>query len=262
VLIPSFLAAYSGANPSNSTLSTFPKLPKMNWRMTYDGLSKIEKMKKYFKSFTLSSAYRSTYNVNSFTTNLQFVDDGSGHTAVKAPVSSVPDNANFYAKNLIATVTLSEQWSPLIKMDMTLKNSLLLSFEFKKDRMLSLGLASQTITEVRGREVVAGIGYRIPGLKLGNLKIKGKPVKSDLNLKMDLSLRKNFTNMREIMTEVSRITAGTNIVSVKLSGDYLISDKIMVRLFYDRIMNTPMISSSFKTVNTNAGLSIRLTLSN
>jgi cell surface protein SprA len=236
----------------------FPKVPKPNWRITYDGLSKIEKIKKYFKSFTLSSAYRSSYNVGGYTRNLLYVENGG----IKETVSSVANNPNFISENLISTVSISEQWSPLIKLDMTLKNSILVSFEFKKDRNLSLGLTSKTITEVAGREIVGGLGYRVPNLKLGNAQIKGKPIKSDLNLKLDLSFRKNETVIRRIVEEVSQSTAGTNIISIKVSADYVISEKINIRLFYDRIMNKPVISSSFPTTNTNAGVSLRLTLAN
>ncbi|MFL5765104.1 MAG: cell surface protein SprA [Bacteroidia bacterium] len=262
VLIPAFLAAYSGKSENTISTDPFPKVPKPNWRITYDGLSKLEKIKKYFKSFTLSSAYRSSYNVGGYTRNLLWVDDGSGFTSVRETVSSSPGNPNFLPENLISTVSIAEQWSPLVKLDMTMKNSVLVSFEFKKDRNLSLGLTSKTITEVAGREIIGGLGYRIPNLTLGKAQIKGKPIKSDLNLKLDLSFRKNATVVRRIVEEVSQSTAGTNIISIKLSADYVISEKINVRLFYDRIMNKPVISSSFPTTNTNAGVSLRLTLAN
>lgn len=262
VLIPAFLAAYSGKDPNKVTLDAFPKIPLPNWRVTYDGLSKIEFIKKYFKSMTLSHAYRSSYNVSGYQSNMLFKNDGTGHTSVKESVTSIPDNPNFLSQNSINTVTISEQWSPLIKVDMTMNNSILITFEFKKDRNLSLGLTSRTITEVTGHEIVAGTGYRLKDLKLGGLTIKGKPIKSDLNLKVDLSLRKNETIMRRIVEEVSQSTGGTNIISIKLSADYVISERINIRLFYDRIINKPVISSSFPTTNTNAGISLRLMLSN
>jgi cell surface protein SprA len=264
VLIPAFIAAYSGNNPLVVGLSAFPSIPKPNWRLTYDGLSKMEKIKKYFKSITLSHAYRSTYNVGSYTSNLLYGDlDNDGFSDVKEAVSSVSSNPNFMAKNLINTVTISEQWSPLVKVDMTLHNSILINCEYKKDRNLSLGLTSKTITEVAGSELVIGTGYRLKDVSLGKrFMIKGKPIKSDLNLKADLSFRKNQTVIRRIVEEVSQATGGTNIISIKLSADYVISERINVRLFYDRIINRPVVSNSFPTSNTNAGLSLRLTLSN
>ncbi len=262
VLIPSFLAAYSGKNPNSVSLNPFPKVPKPNWRVTYDGLSKLEKVKKYFKSFTLSHAYRSTYSVGGYASNLLFIDEGDGYTAVREAVSSVANNPNFLTHNQINSISISEQWSPLIKLEMTMNNSILVNFEYKKDRTLALGLTSKTITELTGREIIGGLGYRIRNLPLGKLKIKGKQIKSDLNLKGDLSFRKNETVIRQIVEEVSQSTGGTNIISIKLSADYVISERINIRIFYDRIINKPVISTSFPTTNTNAGVSLRLTLSN
>lgn len=262
VLIPAFIAAYSGKNPASTALTAFPKVPKPNWRVTYDGLSKLDKIKKYFKSFTLSHAYHSTYSVGGYASNLLYQPGQDGFTAIREQVSSIANNPNFLARNQINTITIAEQWSPLIKLEMTMNNSILLNFEYKKDRTLSLGLTSRTITELLGREIIGGIGYRIRELKLGNLKIKGKPIKSDLNLKGDLSFRKNVTVMRQIVQEVSQSTGGTNIISIKLSADYVISERINIRIFYDHIINKPVISTSFPTTNTNAGVSLRLTLSN
>ena len=264
VLIPAFLAAYSGKSANTIGINNpFPKVPKPNWRITYDGLTKLEKIKKYFKSFTLSHAYRSSYNVGSYVSNLLFHNDGDGFTDVKEAVSSTPLNPNYNAHYQITTVTISEQWSPFIKMDMTLNNSIILNFEYKKDRTLSLGLTGGTITEIVGREIIGGTGYRIKDVKLGNsFQIKGKPIKSDLNLKVDLSFRKNQTIIRQIVQEVSQATGGTNIISLKVSADYVINERINIRAFYDRIINKPVISTSFPTTNTNAGISLRLTLSN
>jgi cell surface protein SprA len=81
-------------------------------------------------------------------------------------------------------------------------------------------------------------------------------------MKVDLSFRKNETIIRRIVEGVSQSTGGTNIISIKVSADYVINERINIRLFYDRIINKPVVSNSFPTTNTNAGISLRLTLSN
>ncbi len=263
VLIPSFLAAYSGKSADRVTLSGFPTVPKPNWRATYDGLGKKEKVKKYFKSITLGNGYTSTYSVGGFIHNQLHRKDEDGFAYVFEEVSSIANNPNFVPENLISAVTITEQWSPLLKIDVTLLNSLAFNIEYKKDRTLALGLSARTITEVAGREIVGGTGYRIKNVKLGkNIKIKGKPIKSDVNLNLNLSFRKNQTIIRKIDEEVSQPTGGTNIVSLKASADYIINERITIKAFYDWVLNIPVISTSFRTTNTNAGLSLRLTLSN
>ena len=58
VMIPAFLAAYAGSNPSNSRLTAFPSIPLPNWRINYNGLMQVKFIKKRFKTFTLGHAYR------------------------------------------------------------------------------------------------------------------------------------------------------------------------------------------------------------
>ena len=48
-MIPAFLAAYAGSDPSRSNLTAFPAIPLPNWRITYDGFIKVPYFKKRFK---------------------------------------------------------------------------------------------------------------------------------------------------------------------------------------------------------------------
>ena len=52
VLIPAFMAAYSNRDVNKQSLSLFPDFLSMmpNWTVSYDGLSKIKGVDKYFKS--------------------------------------------------------------------------------------------------------------------------------------------------------------------------------------------------------------------
>ena len=75
VMIPAFLAAYGGRNPNNSKLTAFPAIPLPNWRITYDGLMRLNFIKKRFKQFSLGHAYRSTYSVGTYSTNLDYKNE-------------------------------------------------------------------------------------------------------------------------------------------------------------------------------------------
>ncbi|MDA9345187.1 cell surface protein SprA, partial [Flavobacteriales bacterium] len=78
VLIPAFLAAYSGQDALGVSLNTMPKIPLPNWRINYDGLMQIKFIKKRFQTFTIGHAYRSTYSVGSFVSSLDYDDNSSG----------------------------------------------------------------------------------------------------------------------------------------------------------------------------------------
>jgi cell surface protein SprA len=115
------------------------------------------------------------------------------------------------------------------------------------------------VTEVRGKEYVVGTGYRFKNVKFP-FTIGGSNPQSDLNLRVDLSLRDNATVIRKMEERQNQVTAGQNILSIKTSADYTLNQRLNVRAFYERVVNTPVISTSFPSANTNAGISLRFTL--
>ncbi len=254
VLLYSFLAAYQDDDPANFDLGDITRqIPMPNWMITYDGLSKIEFFKKYFRTITLNHGYRSTFNIGSFTRNPLYTTENG------AP--SVRDvQGNFILERQYGTATISEQFSPLINVDMTWKNSLITRLELRQDRNMSMSFNNNQITEIKGKEYILGLGYRITNLKLP-FKIGRVERTSDLDLRADLSMRDNTTIIRRIVENRNELTAGQRIFSIKFTADYRLSSKLNVRLFYDRVANTPLISTTFPTANTNAGISLRFTLS-
>jgi len=116
VTIAAFIAAYTGQDASEVNLDPFKTKVAPNWRITYDGLSKLPKFKKRFKQFNISHTYSSTMTA-SYVTNLNFEENANGlPTAVDQS-----DFENFIPQRQISTVSISEQMSPLIGFDMTLK---------------------------------------------------------------------------------------------------------------------------------------------
>jgi len=249
VVVTSFLAAYTGKSAEKVKLDPLSLIPAPNWDITYDGLTKLPLMDKIFRTFTVKNSYRSTFNVGSYQTNLLYIE-GAG-------VRDLSDN--FLPEKQIAVVTIQEVMRPLMGFDGTLKNSLLAKFEYNRDRNLSLSLTNNQVTEVRGKEFVIGSGYRFKSVKFP-FAIGGTTPKSDLNLRVDLSLRENITVIRKVQEQQNQPTAGQNIISIKTSADYVINERLNVRAFYERVINTPVISTSFPSANTNAGISLRFTL--
>lgn len=254
VIIPAFLAAYTGKDALGVSLRKFPKIPLPNWRITYDGLSKLKFIKRYFETFTLGHAYRSTYSVGSFSSNLDYKDENGD-------VQMNLNNMSYHTKYDIGQVSINEQFSPLFKMDMTWKNSLLARFELKKSRMLSLSLSNNQLTEISSNEYVIGIGYRVKDVSF-NFRAAGrsKKMSSDLDLKLDLNIRNNRTVIRKVIEDVEQITAGQQIISIKFSADYVINQRLNVKAFYDQVITNPFLSTTFPGSITNAGFSIRFTL--
>jgi len=265
VLIPAFLAAYTDKDPKKVSLHAFSEkfslrdLPMPNWRITYDGLSKLAFVKKYLKTVSLGHSYKSSYSVGAYTTNILFNDkDGDGFTAVREELSN-----NFISRRTISQLTISEQFSPLINIDMTWNNSLLSNFEIKKSRDLSLSFANNQLTEVTSSEFIIGLGYRIKNVVINIKGLSGsktKKLKSDLNIKSDISIKTNKTILRKLIENIDQISTGQRIISINTSANYLINDRFTIKFFFDKIITSPFVSSQFPSSNTNAGFSLRFTL--
>jgi len=256
VLLFSFIATYTGNDPTRQDLNLFSKIPKPNWRITYDGLSKLAFFKKYFKTISLSHGFRSTFNIGSFTTNLLSLQNPQ----------ATDQTGNIIPQYNVLMASISEQFGPLMNVDMTWKNSLITKFEIRKNRDLSLSLQNSQLTEVIGKEITIGSGYIINNVELP-FKVVGsnKKIKSDLNIRCDISIRTNKTVVRKIPIEGETefapiLSAGQRNISIKTSADYVVNTKFTIRFFFDRIMNKPFISNQFPNSNTNFGLSLRFTL--
>lgn len=252
VVIPAFLAAYTGADPNKIKLNAFKMIPQPNWRITYDGLAKMEMFKKWFRNVTVSHAYRSTFNIGTYTTNLLYQDlDQDGFSDVSDQVG------NIINERQITSVSLTEQFSPLIMFDMTTKSDLLIKVELKRDRNLTLSLTNNQLTEVKGNEIVIGAGYDFQNVKI---KIGQKTLESNLKIRADVSIRSNKTITRKLVENQNQITAGQNLISIKTSADYNLNQNLSIRFFFDRVVTKPFISTTFPTANTNAGIALRFTL--
>jgi cell surface protein SprA len=255
--MPAFLAAYSGDDATKSDVSKFPSIWKIrpNWRISYDGLSRIRFVKQYFKKITLNHSYRSSYNISSFQSDTRFrsIPGNDGFTEIRDELN----NNNFIPQYEIGAVSITESFSPLINIDMSWKNSFSTKFEIKKNRNLTYSFANNQLTELKGNEFIIGMGYRIPKVKF---KIGKNDMESDLDLRGDLSIRDNYTIIRKLEEDYNQITSGTNIITIKISADYRLGKRLNLRLFYDRIVNNPKISRTFPTKNTNFGLSLRFSL--
>jgi len=245
VLIPAFLAAYSGKSANSIFTEQFPALSKIqpNWRLTYDGLSRIKAFKKVIKSFDLTHAYRSTYNMGAYVSRTPEQDDG--------PILEYDINA----------ITISEQFNPLIGVNITWSNSITTRAEIKKARTLSLSMGNNQVIENYNDEIVIGLGYRFDKMNLIFGKgSKQKSVSNDLNIRADFSIQDNISFIRKIQEEYNQLTAGQKITKVKFTADYALSDRFNMQLFYDTNINTPYVSLSYPITNSNFGVSFRFSL--
>lgn len=261
VLIPAFIAAYTGKDASKIYLDPFPSFAHVmpNWRVTYDGFINLGNMRKWFKSFSLKHAYQCTYTVGSYSSYLNWISaDGEfGFTLDELtgqPIPSSPYN--------ISSVAITEKFAPLIGVNFTLKNELQFNAEYRDSRTLTLNSSAGQLVEAATKGITIGAGYKIVGFN-SVLKIKGSQqgISNDLTLNADFSFQKSQALIRRIEDNYAQATSGTQSVSINFTASYVMSKRMTIAAFFDHQINTPLVSSSaYPTTNSSYGISFNLSL--
>ena len=258
MLIPSFLAAYSGQSIEDYDLGFRRSTPLPNWQINYDGLSDLDFIKEIFNSFSLRHSYRSTYTASNVTTNLlrqKSVQDDPDETPTDLNDDLLPENQ-------INSITISEQFAPFLGINSKLKNGATARLEYKRSRNLTLNLSNNQVNETYSTEWVIGGGYIIKDVTLNFIQMgaqRSSPT-SNLELRADVSIRDNVTIIRKILEEVVQPTSGQTVTYIKLSADYQISKRVQAKLFYDFNASRYKTSSAFPLTTNQFGISVRLNL--
>ncbi len=264
VMIPAFIAAYTGRDPHKVGLDAFPSLKAIlpNWRISYDGLMRLPKMKNVFRSFKISHAYRSTYSVGSFASYLNWVEatGSAGMGYVLDNVNGIPLPSSPFD---ISAVSITESFAPLLGVDMTFKNGITGRIDYKDTRNLTLNMTAAQIIETLSKDFTLGVGYKIAnfntviGMKGGGQ----KGVNHDLILRGDVTYRKQFALLRKVDGDYTQATSGNKNLVFKFTADYTLSKYLTLRAFFDKQINSPLISSTaYPISNANYGITMRLAL--
>ncbi|MBK9590322.1 MAG: cell surface protein SprA [Crocinitomicaceae bacterium] len=252
VLIGSFFAAYTGKGTGNTFFDVFKAIPLPNWDVRYNGLSKFKFMKDLVRNFTISHAYRSSVSVSNFQTNLAAFDPYG--------VQQLDVSGNYIPGRQIQSVIITEQVQFGLDATWTIRdNGLITKFEYSKDRTVALNIPNLQVMEMRGWEIVIGSGYKFTALKLP-FKFMGKTPESDLNIRFDLNIRNNISVARNVIEDTNQPTAGTKTYSLKFRVDYNLGANLNCAFYFDRVVNTPVLSNAYPTANTSCGIALRFNL--
>ena len=264
VLIPAFLSAYTGKSPEKVETTPFLSLLNIlpNWRANYDGLSRIPWVRDKFRSISITHAYTCRYSIGSYTSYSTWVAMGEDDNAlgyIRDVQSNNPIPASPYD---ISSVSLTEQFSPLIGINAALKNSMTTKLEYRKQRNLALNLSSTQLIDAMTDEFVIGFGYVVKDFDV-ILKLKNSSqsrIKNDLKINADLSYKDIKSLLRKIDENLTQASSGNKLLTLKIMADYVFSSKVNIQMFYDRQVSTPLISSSFPVSSSNFGVSFKFML--
>ena len=292
VMIPAFIAAYVGIDPRtvnldlHSEITDIKYLPRPNWSIDYKGLSKLDIFKDIFSSFSIKHGYRSTLTVNSFQSDLRYdYEDRYSETDI--------NENNYYSRLIIPDLVISENFDPIIGIDVKTKNNLSFRFNYKKSRMLLL--SSKSLTETKSTEMVLGFTYKLENVLFGK-KAKAKAKKDneegdqgdkslsnnsgnnfnpggrgnqrgvsnasrDMNFSFDFSYRDNITLENYLDNgQNADPTRGNLTIRLSPAVDYAVTDNLVLRLFVDYNQTLPHVPTSFPITRVDGGLTVRFML--
>jgi cell surface protein SprA len=283
VLIPAFLAAYTGQSPNKVALlnesgggvTSNPfggYLPKPNWHITYTGLSKLPFFSKIFTSFNLSNSYTSTLSMGSFNSNLNYADP----LGYRMPGFIDTISGNFVPYYQVPNITLQEQFAPLLGLDMQFVNLMQAKVSYSRSRQLSLSLIDYQLSESSSTELDLGWGIKYQNVGLpfgwkvpGNGKtppngppgsINAKKAQNDLTLRIDISIRNDAMSSSYIGQNTSLPTGGQKVIRIDPSINYVLNNRINLKFYFDQQRTTPAISTTPPIITTKGGISLRIAL--
>jgi cell surface protein SprA len=270
VLIPAFLAAYTDKDPNTVGLikNSNPKmrsnpfsgiLPKPNWNISYNGLNRIKALEKIFTNISIRHGYNSTLSMNSFNTALLFQDP----FRIGYPSFRDTQTGNYIPYFLIPNVTISEQFAPLLEVDMTFTNQMSARFEFRKSRQLSLSLVDYQLAENRSTEYTVGFNWRkkgVPFLKNVTIGKEGKKLDNDVTFRFDFSLRDDATANSKLDQNIAFGTGGQKVIRISPTIDYVLNNRINLKFYFEQNRVIPKIATTAPITTTRGGVQVRVSL--
>lgn len=289
VLIPAFLSAYTDSDPSKINLDNtiFKVLPRPNWKVTYNGLSKLPGLKNLFQSFSIKHNYKSTLTLNSYQYNYADYDPNQANKIN-------PLNSNYYSQYEVPGIVINESFNPLIGVSMKFKNELSLDLEYGAMRNLEMSFINNQLAERRERSFTIRTGYKIKNVYIAFLdfgkkaraaedrKFKLKTAQdstgvdkdknkngldrkkskkgSDLLFSFDLKFSDNATFQYLLDQNIKEPTAGVRELTFRPALDYDISPKIKLTYEFNYRRSIPKVSISYPQTSIQTGFKVRYTL--
>ncbi|MEQ6118517.1 cell surface protein SprA [Reichenbachiella sp. MALMAid0571] len=261
VLIPAFIAAYSGRDPNTISLTPFPKIPLPNWRIDYAGLKDLPMFKDLVSSINLTHSYTSTFRINNYTNSLLYDNaiELSNHIT-NYPSPTLSNDNGLIPVYILNEVSIAERFSPLIGVNVRTKNRSSAKIEWKKERTMALNLSNSQVTEVRSSDISFDFGTTKKDWKIP-FKVQGRTIsiKNDVTFRMTFTVRDTKTIQRKI-DDVTTITAGNINYQLRPTVNYVANEKLNITMYFERNINQPRVSNSYNRATTAFGVQMRFSL--
>ncbi|HMU01978.1 MAG TPA: hypothetical protein PJ990_00055, partial [Saprospiraceae bacterium] len=194
-------------------------------------------------------------------------------------------NNNYYSQIEIPTVSIQEQFVPVLGISVKTVKDMKIDFEYKTTRNLELGISQ--LRENKGKEIVIGGGYVIKNFKAFSKKKKsvkkkkkkdGEPEDDspepdnkakrttvakgrDLRFNLSYSLRDDLSQVYDLLTGISaQADRGSKTVTLNPTIEYDVNKNLSLRFYFDYSKITPKTSLNFPVTTIRSGLTLRFNI--
>ena len=234
-----------------------------NWRIDYTGLNNIEALKDKFQSITLNHSYQSNYSVVNYSSSLEYDDQitlDNGIEDYNIHQYGQVNEGKVVPVYVISQVMISEQFAPLIGVNIRTKSRLTAKVEYRTERDLVLNITNAQVTEQKNNDIVMEMGFTKAGMKLP-WKSQGRVItlKNDLTFRFNFTIRNSKTVQRRI-NEPDQITDGNLNIQIRPNISYVLNEKLNLQFYFERNITEPKISRSYPRATTRLGFQLRFSL--
>jgi cell surface protein SprA len=236
-----------------------------NWRVEYTGLGKLPGLRDAFQMVSITHAYTSAYSVINYSNSLQYSDPDN--LSLTVPIEDY--NRKYFGINtggqavpvyVISQVLISEQFAPLLGINLRTKSRIIAKLEYRTKRDLALNISNAQVSELNTKDVAFELGYTKNNMKLP-FKSQGRTIvlKNDVTFRLNLTISDTRTIQRKI-GESGTVTNGNINFQLRPNINYALNEKLNVQAYFERTVNEPMISSSYRRSTTRFGIQVRFNL--
>ncbi|MFN8355699.1 MAG: cell surface protein SprA [Spirosomataceae bacterium] len=261
VLIPAFFAAYAGRDPNKVSFSPFYKIPFPNWRLDYNGLGNLEPFKRTFSSINITHSFTSTYSVGNFVSSLEY---DARFVAFTSPLYPFPTQVNSYNQfvpvYVMSVIQIQEKFAPFLGIQIRTKKNVTGRLEYNQERTVSLNLSNAQVAELSDKALVIAFGFTRNNFRLP-FRVGGRTVtlKNDLKFDFNFTIRDSRAVQRKLDGE-SIITAGNYNFQLRPQVNYKVNKRLSVTAYFDRMINNPLVTNSFRRATAQGGIQVRFDL--
>ena len=246
-------------------------------------------MKDIFNNISITHGYKSSLTVNSFRTSQFFDVNQPQKPRIGSPYE-------YYSQYDIPVIAISEQFSPLLGVDMSFKSGANFGVQYRKSRNLALSLSDTRLQETKTSELQVKFGHRLKNVYIKFLDInldgntKKKPIKkkdedltapsgdatadpkakkkkepkpkkgNDLVLNFDLSFRDDLTENHLLGQGTDVPSRGSQTLRVSPSATYTINKRLDLRFYVDYNRIIPYTTAAFPSTTATGGFVVTFKL--